>query len=337
MTADTIFMQVRNEQLDNMLLVSNAFMVNTQLDSSKYNQVKGRRITGFFTDNALDRMFVDGNAESIYYTVNEKEQVYTNMYHSRSSRIKIVVDSNQIVEFNPIRGVDGKVYPIQLIPQEAEILDGFVWKPGDRPTSKADLLARRRPPADAPLAVPADSTDATTGQPPSAGRPVTDDSTRTEYPAQPADNVITDSIEIDRSAPHRLHLDQTPGDSLKPEPKPADSVAIKRISHDSILRDYIPLQAYLLRLRRRPNTQASRLYRPGPSNNIAKYPVRNAGANSCSPKRFQSCIDITTNMVMINGMVANRVNNPTISSTAQNNSAKIANPMDSGPPKPKKS
>src|SRR5690606_7327025 len=57
MTADTIFMQVRNEQLDNMILLGNAFMVNTQLDSSKYNQVKGRRITGFVTNNALDRMF----------------------------------------------------------------------------------------------------------------------------------------------------------------------------------------------------------------------------------------------------------------------------------------
>src|SRR5690606_16906143 len=54
MTADTIFMQIRNEQLDNMLLVSNAFMVNTELDSTKYNQIKGRKITGFFTGNALE-------------------------------------------------------------------------------------------------------------------------------------------------------------------------------------------------------------------------------------------------------------------------------------------
>src|SRR3546814_20241355 len=100
-----------------MLLLSNAFMVNTQLDSSKYNQVKGRRITGFFTDNALDRMFVDGNAESIYYMVDEKEKVYTNMYHSSSSRIKIVVDSNQIEELSPIRRSDGKIYPLFLIPK----------------------------------------------------------------------------------------------------------------------------------------------------------------------------------------------------------------------------
>ncbi len=205
MTADTIFMQVRKEQLDNMVLLSNAFMVNTQLDSSKYNQVKGRRITGFFTDNALDRMFVDGNAESIYYMIDEKEQVYTNMYHSRSSRIKIVVDSNQIVEFSPIRRVDGKVYPIYLIPQEAEILDGFVWKPGDRPTSREDLLTRRRPAADAALAVTADSTGVE-GPPPVAGRPISSDSTRVEPTEQPLDSIPRDSTILDSVRADSLSL-----------------------------------------------------------------------------------------------------------------------------------
>lgn len=149
LTADTIYMQIRNEQLDNMLMVRNAFLVNTQLDSSKFNQIKGRRITGFFTNNKLERLFVDGNAESIYYNVDDERQRFTDMYHNRSSRIKILVDSNEITHFIPISGVDGKVYPLHLIPQEAEILEGFVWKPGDRPTSKEDLLARRRAPDDA--------------------------------------------------------------------------------------------------------------------------------------------------------------------------------------------
>ena len=144
LTADTIFMQIRHEQLDNMLMVHNAFLVNTQLDSSKYNQIKGRRITGFFTDNQLERLFIDGNAESIYYNVDEEKQAFTDMYHNRSSRIKITLDSNAISQFIPISGVDGKVYPIRLVPREAEILEGFIWKPGDRPTSKQDLLTRRR-------------------------------------------------------------------------------------------------------------------------------------------------------------------------------------------------
>lgn len=144
LTADTIYMQILNEKLDNMLMVSNAFLVNTQLDSSRFNQIKGRRITGFFDNDQLERLFVDGNAESLYYNVSEEQQQFTDMYHNRSSRIKIMVDSNEITHFIPISRIDGKVYPLHLVPQEAEILDGFVWKPTDRPTSKEDLLARRR-------------------------------------------------------------------------------------------------------------------------------------------------------------------------------------------------
>ncbi len=325
MTADTIFMQVQNEQLDNMLLVSNAFMVNTQLDSSKYNQVKGRRITGFFTNNTLDRMFVDGNAESIYYMVDEKAKVYTNMYHSRSSRIKIVVDSNEIVEFTPIHRPDGKVYPIHLVPQEAEILDGFVWKPGDRPTSKEDLLTRRRPSADAELAVPADSTD-TGGQRATEELPIAinKDSVRVEPTVQPPDSAATDSLKTDSVQ------EPLPADSLKQDRMPTDSIASEPIQPKSRSSAYLPRSM-------RRKIQASRLYFPGPSNNIARYPVRNAGASSCLSNKFQSCIDITTNMVMTNGMVASRVNNPTISSAAQKSSAKMASPIDSGPPKPNRS
>ena len=218
MTADTLFMQVRNEQLDNMLLVGNAFMVNTELDSVKYNQVKGRRITGFFSDNSLDRMFVDGNAESIYYMVDEKTQEYTNMYHSRSSRIRIGVDSNQITEFSPISRVDGKVYPMHLVPQDVEILDGFVWKPGDRPTSKEDLLTRRRPPADAALAVPTDSSG--TNRPPDGGgRPIARDSVDMEFTDQPQDSLTTgaptDSLQVARDT---LRQDSLARDSVVAEP-----------------------------------------------------------------------------------------------------------------------
>lgn len=158
LTADTIYMQIRNEKLDNMLMVHNAFLVNTQLDSSKFNQIKGRRITGFFANNELERLFVDGNAESIYYNVDEEQQVFTDMYHNRSSRIKILVDSSEITHFIPISGIDGKVYPIHLVPQEAEILEGFVWRPGDRPMSKADLLTRKRPSAGTESIVPFEET-----------------------------------------------------------------------------------------------------------------------------------------------------------------------------------
>lgn len=46
-SADTIYMQVINNQLDNAFLKSNAFMVNAVLDTVKFNQLKGRKMTVF--------------------------------------------------------------------------------------------------------------------------------------------------------------------------------------------------------------------------------------------------------------------------------------------------
>lgn len=216
LNADTIFMQIRNEQLDNMLLINNAFMVNTQLDSVKYNQVKGRKITGFFAGNSLERIFVDGNAESIYYLVDEKRKAYSDMYHSRSSRIKILVDSNAITHFVPIRNIDGKIYPLTLVPRDAEILDGFVWKPTDRPTSREDLMTRRRPPAGADLIVPTDS--------------IATDSTRRQPITPTPDNL---QLQPDSSAADSAHTRRI-ADSLRRDTVIADSMRRQQTAPDSV-------------------------------------------------------------------------------------------------------
>src|SRR5690606_6051981 len=87
--ADTIYMQIKNNKMDNALLKDNAFMVNAVLDTLKFNQLKGRKITAFFANNNIDRLFVDGNAENLVFSTNDKTNTITEMFHDRSSRIKV--------------------------------------------------------------------------------------------------------------------------------------------------------------------------------------------------------------------------------------------------------
>lgn len=204
MSSDTMYMQIVNEKLDNLLLLGNAFLVNTGYDSTKFNQIKGRKITGFFTNNELERLFVDGNAESIYYTRDDDDIRYQDMYHSRSSRIKLLVENNEITQFIPIRAIEGKFSPLHLVTQEAEILSGFVWKPGDRPTSKEDLLTRKREigaaeiPTDSAAAPPATETATQAGD--SVETPSADPGLEVELTAPdtlqavPPDSILTDSV-----------------------------------------------------------------------------------------------------------------------------------------------
>lgn len=155
-SGDTIFLQVRNQKLDNSLLIGNAFMVNATSDSLKFNQIKGRKITSFFSNNRMERLFVDGNAENIFYNIDEKTNVTTELVHDRSSRFKILMEDNKLKEYVSIRKVDGKVYPIAEVTADKEFLPNFTWRPEDRPKSKEDLLNRKRDLSKASFTTPAE-------------------------------------------------------------------------------------------------------------------------------------------------------------------------------------
>lgn len=143
-SSDTIYMQIVNQRLDNALLMHNALMVNAVLDTVKFNQLKGRKITAFFANNSIDRLYVDGNAENLSFNANEKTGRILEMFHDRGARIKVKMEGKKIIDYITIRKVDQKLYPFKQITQENEVLPGFIWRPQDRPTSKEDMLNRKR-------------------------------------------------------------------------------------------------------------------------------------------------------------------------------------------------
>lgn len=138
-SADTIYLQMKNKKLNNMLLQHNGFIVSIEaIDSSKFNQVKGKVITGYFKNNKLNNMFVDGNAESIYY-VKEGTR-YSGMNRMLSSRMKVLFDNHALKDILFIRKPEGTYYPIHQISNDESILPGFVWKPKDRPKTKEEII-----------------------------------------------------------------------------------------------------------------------------------------------------------------------------------------------------
>lgn len=137
-TGDTINVFFKNNKAHSFQIFQNGFIVNVETDSTKFNQVKGRKITGFFVDGSMKDMFVDGNAESIYYTKNDKDE-YDNMNQSVSSRIKFAFDKKELTNISMYREIEGQANPIDKLPKET-MLTGFIWKPELRPLSKQDII-----------------------------------------------------------------------------------------------------------------------------------------------------------------------------------------------------
>ncbi|MGV3508360.1 MAG: OstA-like protein [Sphingobacteriaceae bacterium] len=138
LSADTIFLQLKNQKLDNMKLKQEGFIVSTERDSVKFNQVKGKMMTGLFRDSKLYKMLVDGNAESIYYTL--EDSVYSGVNRTLSGRMRLDFANNKLTDVMLVRKAEGDYFPIEKIPKEKEMLEGFIWKPKERPASKEEII-----------------------------------------------------------------------------------------------------------------------------------------------------------------------------------------------------
>jgi hypothetical protein len=154
-SGDTIYLQLKNKKLNSVQVIQNGFIVNLDTDSNKkpidtakFNQVKGKLITGFFENGSLKTMYVDGNAESIYFFKNSKN-VFEKMNQTISSRIKILFKDKDITKVITIKNVEGVMYPVAEITKEP-ILTGFIWKPELRPSSKQDVIGQGKKPTAKP-------------------------------------------------------------------------------------------------------------------------------------------------------------------------------------------
>lgn len=155
-TGDTIHVFFKNSKIHNFQVLQNAFIVNVEGDSTKFNQVKGKIVTGFFVEGELRNMYVDGNAESIYYSKNNKGE-YDNVNQTVSSRLRFRFADKELTHIVTVREVEGAVDPLDKLTKDA-LLTGFIWKPELRPTSKADIIkgpAKTKKPAAKPATKPA--------------------------------------------------------------------------------------------------------------------------------------------------------------------------------------
>lgn len=139
MTGDTIHIlsNKKTEKLDTLKVFNNAFLV--QKDSAGYNQVKGQRLIGLFTNNELDTVNINKNAEVIFYSRNDKQEL-VGINNTVSSSIQMYLKEQQISGIRFIKKADGKVYPPSQFPANARKLPGFVWRGDERLLKKEDLF-----------------------------------------------------------------------------------------------------------------------------------------------------------------------------------------------------
>lgn len=137
-TSEKMQLYMKNEKVDHMEFQDNCFIVE-MIDSIRFNQVKGREMVAKFQNNQIERIDVEGNAESIYFLTDEEDK-FVGMNKNQSSNIYILMEDKKIKTINFIVSPTGNVYPPSQMDQSGSKLEGFIWRNEDRPASINDLF-----------------------------------------------------------------------------------------------------------------------------------------------------------------------------------------------------
>ncbi len=143
LTADSISIFVAGNRVDSLMMYNTAFIVSKDSTDS-YNQIRGRNMTGYFRDNELVNISVDGNAQTVYY-IREENGYLIGINLSESSTMDIRMVNSELNAISYKEKVVEKMYPEKDYPLELRSLKGFSWQETLRPRNKHDIF-RSQPP-----------------------------------------------------------------------------------------------------------------------------------------------------------------------------------------------
>lgn len=137
MKGDTVLVQIANSKVDKIYFLDKAFIL-TQSKGRLFDQIKGKKITGFFKDSKMDRMLVERNAESLYFGKNDADE-YIGGNQSKSAKMWIYVIESKIKKIVFLDKPEATFTPITQMTSSSFYLKDFKANFERRPLSRNDL------------------------------------------------------------------------------------------------------------------------------------------------------------------------------------------------------
>ena len=137
LTADSIKIITESGAIKFMELKGTGFIVS-QEDSTRYNQIRGKYMKGFFNDNKLFRVDVEGNGQTIYFAKEKEETKAVN--RADCSDLHIFLKENEIDRIVFLTKPDATLYPLDKIDNKELKLKDFKWRVAERPLTFKDIF-----------------------------------------------------------------------------------------------------------------------------------------------------------------------------------------------------
>jgi len=132
-TADTINLEISEDEMKRMNLRSDAFLVSED-SIENYNQIKGRNMIAHFVDNQIDRINVNGNGEILYFALEEGDSVLMGMNKIFCASMQIRFKEQKLSSFSVYTNPEAQFIPPHELTEEMQYLANFAWRETERPT-----------------------------------------------------------------------------------------------------------------------------------------------------------------------------------------------------------
>lgn len=134
---DTILVFMNDSSIDYAHVKQFAFAVQ-QIDTVSFNQLKGNDLKAYFEGRVVNRIDVEGNAESIFFPL-EKDGSMIGMNETKSGFLSIWLKDNKLDKLKIWPTPTGTMTPIPDLKPKQKFLKDFFWFDYIRPKNKDDI------------------------------------------------------------------------------------------------------------------------------------------------------------------------------------------------------
>jgi hypothetical protein len=124
-TGDTIIVFRNKLGIDYMDVINKGLVIEKD-QNELFNQISGRYIKATFNEEKLDKIYVDGNAQSIYFALEDSTQ-YSGVNEVFCGNMVISLDSNRVRSIKFVVQPKAIFYPLEKFPETKSKVPGFIW------------------------------------------------------------------------------------------------------------------------------------------------------------------------------------------------------------------
>ncbi len=141
LSGESIRVFTRNKTIDKVHIDQSA-ITSARVDSLYFNQIGGKEIIAYIDSGALVRVEVSGNAETVYFVIDDADSTLVGANRTESSFVLMHFKDKKIDRIVLSAASSGVFYPIELTTDEVIYLTNFFWVEGMRPKSPTDVFTR---------------------------------------------------------------------------------------------------------------------------------------------------------------------------------------------------